>query len=40
VQSIISARDGSPRLRFRALLKKGEILPDPLTEVWVYDMPS
>jgi glucans biosynthesis protein len=40
VQSIISARDGSPRLRFRALLKKGENLPDPLTEVWVYDMPS
>jgi glucans biosynthesis protein len=40
VQTIISARDGSPRLRFRALLKKGENLPDPLTEVWVYDMPS
>lgn len=40
VQSIISARDGSPRLRFRALLKKGENLPDPLTETWVYDMPS
>ena len=40
MQSIISVRDGSPRLRFRALLKKGENLPDPLTEVWVYDMPS
>lgn len=40
VQSIISARDGSPRLRFRALLKKGENLPDPLTEEWVYDLPS
>lgn len=39
VQSIISARDGSSRLRFRALLKKGENLPDPLTEVWVYDLP-
>lgn len=40
VQSFISARDGSPRLRFRALLKKGENLPDPLTEEWVYDLPS
>jgi glucans biosynthesis protein len=40
VQTLISARDGSPRLRFRALLKKGENLPDPLTEVWIYDMPS
>lgn len=39
VQSILSARDGSPRLRFRALLKKGENLPDPLTEEWVYDFP-
>jgi glucans biosynthesis protein len=40
VQIIISARDGSPRLRFRALLKEGENLPDPLTEEWVYDLPS
>lgn len=40
VQSIISARDGSPRLRFRALLKKGENLPEPLTEEWIYDLPS
>ncbi|CAK7011194.1 MAG: Glucans biosynthesis protein G [Desulfovibrio sp.] len=40
VQSIISAREGSPRLRFRALLKRGENLPDPLTEEWVYDLPS
>ena len=39
VQSIISARDGSSRLRFRALLKKGENLPDPLTEEWIYDLP-
>ena len=38
MQSIISARDGSPRLRFRALLKKGENLPNPLTEEWVYDL--
>lgn len=40
VQSIISAREGTPQLRFRALLKKGENLPDPLTEEWVYDLPS
>jgi glucans biosynthesis protein len=40
VQSIISVREGSPRLRFRALLKKGENLPDPLTEEWIYDLPS
>lgn len=39
VQSILSARDAPPRQRFRALLKKGENLPDPLTEAWVYDMP-
>lgn len=39
VQSIISAREGSSRLRFRALLKRGENLPDPLTEEWVYDLP-
>ena len=38
VQSIISVREGSPRLRFRALLKKGENLPDPLTEEWTYDL--
>ena len=40
VQTIISAREGSPRLRFRALLKKGENIPTPLTETWTYDMPS
>lgn len=40
VRSIIAAREGSPRLRFRALLKKGENLPAPLTEEWVYDLPS
>jgi glucans biosynthesis protein len=39
MQSIISAREGSARLRFRALLKKGENLPDPLTEEWIYDLP-
>ncbi|MDL2268239.1 glucan biosynthesis protein [Desulfovibrio sp. OttesenSCG-928-G15] len=40
VQSIVSARDGSPPLRFRAMLKKGENLPDPLTETWVFDLPT
>lgn len=39
MQSIISAREGSARLRFRALLKKGENLPAPLTEEWIYDLP-
>ena len=40
VQTIISAREGSPRLRFKAHLKKGENIPEPLTETWTYDMPS
>ncbi len=40
VQSIITARDGSPGLRFRALIKRGENLPDALTETWVYDLNS
>lgn len=39
VQSIISAREGTTRQRFTALLKKGENLPDPLTETWMYDLP-
>ena len=39
MQSIISAREGSARLRFRAVLKRGENLPDPLTEEWIYDLP-
>lgn len=38
MQSIRAAREGSPRYRFKALLKKGENLPDPLTETWVYDL--
>jgi glucans biosynthesis protein len=37
LQSLMSARKGPVTLRFRALLKKGENLPDPLTETWVYD---
>jgi len=27
-----------PRIRLSALLKKGENLPDPLTETWTYDL--
>lgn len=37
IDSLMSARKGPVMLRFRALLKKGENLPDPLTETWVYD---
>ena len=38
VQSLLSARDGSPSVRLTALLKKGENLPAPLTETWVFDL--
>lgn len=38
LQSIRAAREGAPSLRFKAVLKKGENLPDPLTETWVYDL--
>lgn len=38
MQSLKAARDGAPSYRFRAVLKKGENLPDPLTETWVYDL--
>lgn len=38
MQSLKAARDGAPSFRFRAVLKKGENLPDPLTETWVYDL--
>lgn len=37
LQSLMAARKGPVNLRFRALLKKGENLPDPLTETWIYD---
>ncbi|MBO6003035.1 MAG: glucan biosynthesis protein, partial [Mailhella sp.] len=37
IQSLMAARKGPLMLRFRALLKKGENLPDPLTETWVCD---
>ncbi len=39
VQSLFAARDGQPRLRVKAVLKRGENLPDPLTEAWVFDVP-
>ena len=38
MQSLKAAREGAPSYRFRAVLKKGENLPDPLTETWVYDL--
>ena len=38
IQSILTAREGFLQARFRAFLKKGENLPDILTEVWVYDI--
>ncbi len=37
LESLMSARKGPVTLRFRALLKKGENLPEPLTETWIYD---
>ena len=37
VQSLISARGDHRVPRFWAFLKKGENLPEPLTETWVYD---
>lgn len=37
LESLMAARKGPVTLRFRAQLKKGENLPDPLTETWVYD---
>ena len=37
LQSLMTARKGPVMLRFKALLKKGENLPDPLTETWIYD---
>ena len=40
VQSLLSSRDAASSLRFRAVLKKGENIPDPLTETWVFDLHS
>lgn len=39
MQTIIAAREGVPHLRFKARLKKGENIPAPLTETWVFDLP-
>ena len=36
IQSLMAARKGPVNLRFRAQLKKGENLPDPITETWIY----
>lgn len=38
MQSLKAARDGAPSFRLRAALQRGENLPDPLTETWVYDL--
>ncbi|MDL2316702.1 glucan biosynthesis protein [Desulfovibrio sp. OttesenSCG-928-A18] len=38
VIQMLSAREEPPRMRFSAMLKKGENLPEALTEVWVYDL--
>lgn len=40
MQSLLSAREARPNLRFKAVLMRGENLPDPLTEQWVYDLPQ
>lgn len=40
VQSLLPNREAPNRLRYKALLKRGENLPDPLTETWIYDMPA
>lgn len=39
VQNLFAARDGQSRLRVKAMLKRGENLPDALTEAWVFDVP-
>lgn len=38
MQSLKAARDGASSFRLRAALQRGENLPDPLTETWVYDL--
>ena len=37
LQRLLAAREGPPVFRFKAYLKRGENLPDSLTETWVYD---
>ena len=38
MQSIMSARGDRKSMRIQAFLKKGENLPEALTEIWVYDL--
>ena len=38
LQNLLPNRPNLAPLRFRAMLKRGENLPDPLTEVWNYDL--
>lgn len=38
LQRLLAARDGPTGLRFKAHLKKGENITDPLTETWIYDL--
>ncbi|MBQ4615148.1 MAG: glucan biosynthesis protein G [Mailhella sp.] len=37
IDSLMAARKGPLTLRFKAMLKQGENLPDPITETWLYD---
>ena len=37
LDSLSAARKGPLNLRFQALLKQGENLPDAITETWIYD---
>jgi glucans biosynthesis protein len=39
LDSIFPSREGGGSARFRAFLKQGENLPDPLTETWMFDLP-
>ncbi len=38
VESLIPIQNAGTRLRLKALLKRGENLPDALTEAWVFDL--
>lgn len=38
MQSLKAAREGASSFRLRASLQRGENLPAPLTETWVYDL--
>ncbi|MDR1241760.1 MAG: glucan biosynthesis protein [Deltaproteobacteria bacterium] len=39
IHNLLATRENSTHARFSALLKKGENLPDALTETWTYDAP-